>query len=556
MFQGLNKKLYFLFILLISTRLFSITDEEKIIFYQDLLVNPMDINTTRIEYLQEVLNLTPTNIILFEEYRRNNYFTSLYELTNFGLTSAEIKDILPYITIKYITNKEIYFNYRILTKQRTLNNTNTNYQAFQSEMIVKNLQLYFGMKSYSNIIDEGYATNTRYNIKYEDDFIKAIFGHYQLSFGQSLLFGTSSISAIDKINQPPIYKRGKGIVSYKSLTDDFDNDKNYDYLNGFAFNLKINDNLFPFFSVAEQIIRKTNSIINFTSSLLYKENFEVGVVYNYIHSYTNQFSFFYDFIEGETFHPYGEISFSDGFSTLQGIMAGSKTIRISTLIYYSESNFNSINGQKIIDYKKDVAGFFAGIRYEFESFFIQLYLNLYIHSTNEKTYQKYEIRAGIDIDNPLFSTLSIELKSRYSDILRTRNLRSFAYIDAGILRDRIILELRYQNLLEFDREEMGNMFLSRLRLYLTDFLKLKGRVIFYKAKSYYSDLYYTEEDFFRGDFSINSYYGIGSEYAVFSELKIAGLFALGAGYSYDRRRIENLMPRNEHRFSLYLEGEW
>ncbi len=548
-----SSKLALIFLIIFYSSFFGIIDEEKAIFYQDLLIHPMDLNFTKIEYLQEILDLSTSNLILFENFRKTNYFTSIYELTNFGLTVSEINEKSPYIKVSAITNREINFFYRVATKEK-----NTNLQFLQSELTIKNLQIYYGVKSYSNITDEELSkliTNSRYNLKYENDILKAVFGHYQLSFGQNLLFGTTTISTIDKIDKPPVYKKTRGIVPYKSFSEDFNNDKNSDYLNGFALNFKIYDTLFPYISISEQALKNNNTNFNITSSLVYKDNFESGILWNYIYNTNlNQASLFYDFSMGKI-SPFGEVSYSEGISTVHGLLSEFEKLKISALLYYAESNFNSINGQEIIDYKKDIKGGFIGLRYNFSNFFIQPYMNLYFHSTNEKLNQRYEIKTGLDINKNIFSTLSIELKTRYSDITRTRNLRSFVYLDTGILKNRIILELRYQNLLEFERMEMGNMFLARLRLYPFDFLKLKMRYVYYKAKSYYSALFYTEEDFYTGDFAINSYYGIGNEYCIFSELKITPLLDFKMGYSYDRRRVENQNIKDEHKLSICLEGE-
>lgn len=555
MSHGLIKTLTL--ILFIYSFIYSLEDDEIAIFYQDLILHPMDLNTTRIEYLNELLELPQEKILLFEAYRKNFYLTSIYELTNFGLSLQRIKEISPYIVVKNITNKEISLFFRYLSQSKNLLSNSSSAYAL---ITVKDFDIYYGVKSYTNIVDEtsaNFISNSRYFLKYENDITKIIVGHYQAAFGQGLLFGNNTISIIDRIDSAPIYKKTRGFVEYKSLNDDSDSDGKRDYLEGFAINFNIKNSFFPFLSIANHLIEKAlTTNLNITSGLIYKNDFEAGLVYNNLNRLTNQFSLFYDG-KNDLFHPYGEVAYAGGLSLAQGGILRHEDFKLSALLYYSESNFNSTTSGKIIEYENDTKGIFFGFKKDFTPFYAQIYLDFYNHPlTNETIYQKYELALGLNWKNEIFSTLSIEAKSRYSELKTTKNIRNYIYLDSGFLKDRIMVFLRFQNLLELEKREMGNLFIIKIITFPLNFLKIKGRYNIYRAKSYYSALYYPEEPFYFGDFSPGCYYGIGSEAAIYIEMFNKEFLKLGCGYSVDSRKVENERDIKKERFLLYLEGEF
>ncbi|MGC8771315.1 MAG: hypothetical protein ACP5Q5_08695 [Brevinematia bacterium] len=544
MSRGWNSLLIIFLLINIS---YSIEEDEK--FYSDLLINPMDINTTKFIYLNQILQLDKEQSKNFESFRKTNYFKSVYELTNFGLTIDEIEKISPYIRVKNLPEKEIFFFFRFINKEK--NHTNKN--IFQSETKIKDITFYYAVQSETNIIEKEWSyflTNSTYNLSFENELINFIIGHYQLSFGQHLLFGTTSINYIDDITQHPIYKKTRGIVRYKNSDKDSDNNEIFDFLDGVALNFKINNLLFPYLSISKHVI-KTNTNLNITTALVYKDNIEIGAIWNYKLTNTNEYSIFYNLPINPLFNPYGEIAFSDGLSIVQGFISKFQNTKIATLIYYAETNFNSLNGEEIIDYKKDTKGLFFGVNQILNPFYIQGYLNIFSRITNETIYQKYELKSGFKTKNLIFSELSVELKSRYSDLRTTRNLRNYVYVNNGFLNNKIILHLRYQNINEIIRNETGNLYLLRLIIY-PYFFKFKGRYLYYKTDSYYSALYYPEEDFYFGDFTLRSYYGEGYEYALYGELKFKDI-TVGIGYGYEKK----INPEKEnYKLAFYIEGDW
>ena len=550
MFLGSSRNLvfYFLFLFLFSI-LFS-NEEESVSFYQDVLLNPMDLNTTKIEYLQEFLNLKGSNLKSFIDFRKHNYFSSIYDLTNFGFSEFEIEKLSPYIVVKKITNKDFYFYGKTAFIQRRFDNSETNRFIFQFEVGAGNLKFYSGFKTFTNILEsDAYSiTNLRYNFTFEDKYLKFLLGHYQLSYGQGLLFGDSSLNFIDSINKTPVYKKSKGIITFKSLTDDFDNDKNYDYINGIALNLKFfEDTFFPFLSTGEQIVKKTNKLYNFTMGFLYKDDSEAGILWNNIYPLTNQFSFFYDYQGLDFFQPYGEIAISEGRSIEQGLIFNFDRTKITILGFYCDTNFNSFNDRNILGYKNNFKGFLSGLKFDINNFYFQTYYLLYSRTTNEVYFNKLEFKGGVYLKSDFFSTIFFELKTRYSTLSTTTNLKNYIYFDVGFLKNNLVFQFRYQNLIEFIREEMGNFFLLRVILQPLKFLNIKGRIVYYNAESYYSALFYPEESFYRGDFYLKAYYGEGFEYSLFSEVKIKDFLDFGIGYSIDKQ---------ETKIGCYLEGEW
>ncbi|MCX7820753.1 MAG: hypothetical protein N2258_03660 [Brevinematales bacterium] len=536
-----------LIIFLLINILYSIEEEGE--FYRDLLIHPMDLNTTKFSYLNQLLQLNEKQSRNFENFRKNNFFKSIYELTNFGLSIENIEKISPYIRIKNPPEKELFFFFRYITKEK--NNTNQN--IFESEIQIKELNIFYGINSKTNILEKEqsyFLSNSVYNFSFENELINFVIGHYQLSFGQNLLFGTGSINYIDDISKYPIHKKTRGIVRYKNPNKDSDNNKIFDYLDGIALNLKIKNLFFPYLSIAKQLI-KTNTNFHITTALIYRENIEAGCILSYNSTNTNEYSFFYDFPLTPLFNPYGEIAISDGLSIVQGIKTTFEETKISGLFYYSETNFNSINGEEIIDYKKDSKGVFLGVNQKLTPFYIQGYLNIFSRVTNENIYQKYELKSGFKTKNFIFSDFSIELKCRYSDLRTTRNFRNYIYLNSGFFDNKIVLHLRYQNLTEILKNETGNFIMTRLILY-PYFFKIKARYLYYKADSYYSALYYPEEDFYFGDFTLRAYYGQGYEYALYGEIKLKDITS-GFGYSYEKR----INPEKEnYKFAFYIEGDW
>ncbi len=539
MYRGLSRVILLFCLVNIS---YSIEEEDN--FYQDLLIHPMELNTTKISFLNEILKLKEKGKVEFENFRKTNYFTSIYQLTNFGLSISEIDKISPYISVKKLPDESLSFYFRAITREK--NNSNQN--IFQSELMIKDLRFYYGFETVTNIIelDRSYFfTNSRYNISFENDYLKFVMGHYQLSFGQNLLFGTTSINYIDNIVSYPIQKKTRGIVPYNSLKNDSDNNKIYGYLNGTAvrFNLY---NFFPYFSIAEQK-DNTNTNYNVTAALVFEDDFSCGFVWNYSTKNTNEYSLFYKF-PFWLFTTYGEIANSIGFSIVQGCILRYGNTTLSTLLYYVDTNFNSTTGDEIIDYKMDTKGVFLGFKQNFSSFYFQSYANIFSRVTNELFYQKYEAKTSLNIRDFNFT---MELKTRYSDLRTTKNLRSYFYCDKYFFRKKFLVSLRYQNLLEFNRNETGNMYLLRLTLY-PFFMKVKGRVLYYKTESYFSSLYYPEEDFYFGDFTLKAYYGEGYEYALYFEAKVRDL-TIGCGYSNEKKiNIE----RENYKLALYVEGKW
>lgn len=544
MSRGWNSLLIIFLLINIS---YSIEEDEK--FYSDLLINPMDLNTTKFVYINQILQLGNEQSKKFENFRKTNYFKSIYELTNFGLTMNEIEKFSPYIRIKNPPEKELFFFFRFINKEKNYTNKN----IFQSETKIKDITFYYAIQSETNIIEKElsyFLTNSTYNLSFENELINFVIGHYQLCFGQHLLFGTGSINYIDDITLHPIHKKTRGIVRYKNPNKDSDNNKIFDFLDGIAMNFKINNSFFPYLSISEQTI-KTNTNFNITTALVYKDNIEIGAIWNYKLTNTNEYSIFYNLPITPIFNPYGEIAFSDGLSIVQGFITKFQETKIAGLFYYAETNFNALNGEEIIDYKKDTKGLFFGINQALTPFYIQGYLNIFSRITNETIYQKYELKSGFKTKNSIFSDLSIELKSRYSDLRTTKNLRNYVYVNNCFLNNKIILHLRYQNIIEIMRNETGNLYLLRLILY-PYFFKLKGRYLYYKADSYYSALYYPEEDFYFGDFTLRSYYGEGYEYAFYLESKFKDITA-GIGYGYEKKINSE---KENYKFAFYIEGDW
>lgn len=561
MSHGLNRLLYCLiFIFLYYTYFFPIENEEILQFYQDILLNPMDLNTTRIEYLNEVLKLPESNLCSLENYRKHSYFNSIYELTNFGLSLSRIDEISPYITVGRLTNKELSMLLQTSSYLKEVNDTNNFFSFLKTEVKVRNCNFYYGVKSYTNLIDENPAVllyNSRWIVNYENEFLKLFLGDYTLSFGQGLLFGSPSISEITKIYSSPVYKKSGGLTGYKniSLNSDFDNDGKDDYLRGVGLKFNIDEYIFPILCGGYQVISNGKSTnMNITAALLVKRDYEVGAVYNIENAYLNSGTLFFDFLK-ENFHPYGELAYSDDLSFALGNILSFDKLKITTFFYYSGSNFNPSISAGCFDYSKNTSGFFAGYRQTFGILFFQCYLHLYKYPLyNSEIFQKYEAKVGFDYSGGIFSTLYGELKSRYSQLKTTSNIRNYLYFDMGFFENRALFQFRWENLLELLRNEIGNMLLIRLVFKPMRLLTIKFREIVYSSESYFSALFYPEEPFYPGNFIQKAFYGVGNEFSTYIECGFNIGLKVGVGYSYDAREKNSVSTLVEHRICCYIES--
>ncbi len=552
---------------------YSDDDLENISFFNDLQLNPMNLNNTPVKYLAELPSMNLEKANRLDEYRKNHTISALFDLTNAGLTEGELLTISPFITIKPPEKKSFSFKSFIGYEDKStykLTNSLINESNISSTLIyrfnvdTKFINLYYATENLgdSPVINPIGNSNeiflrSRYNALIQIENYKFLLGHYKISLGQNLLFGPSFIPPLSDIDSFPIKKLDRGIEPYYSLAVDSDNNGKRDFFNGAAICYEDAPVNISDFSPALRItgfysyfyydsINKMHSQRDYGGNISSKIplfDTTLGLTAANQTRYDKKFdstglSFNYDSLIFDNFNLYGEIAEFDGISGVQGLILKNGFLKTSLLGYYAQTNFNAPNGTDIIRDSKNTRGMFAGIDYNFIILQTQLYADLSSKITNNSIEQRYQakLNSKVKIDENWIKTLDFEVKTKYSDYQDTINLRSYFMSEGTFFNQRFYLTFKWQNLLNFTAKEMGNMSTLRSTIKPFSWFYIIGRWNNYHSASFDSALYALEEELYLGETSLKSYYGIGNEYTAAIKFVISDILEIGIKYIYDQRK--------------------
>ncbi len=563
---------------------------EKFEYYNDFLISPLNLNSASVKYIAELPGMDMIKANRIKEYRNRTEFGGLFDLTNAGISRDELLAISPFITIKPSEEKGFILNSFLsydgtkalkLSNQSTNNNNSVDTYTYKFNLQFKNINLYFAAQTISNYLpyanwDDAYR-NSRYNIEYHTDNIKLIGGQFKLTFGHNLLFGPSFIPPLSDIDQVPVKKHDSGIEPYYSLSFDSDNNKIRDLFNGAGFScfpsgLEIfgfnpEPRITGFYSYFDNDdYHKITNQQDYGGNLLFKiplGNTAIGLTAARQVRYDNKFNdtgleFYYDSFIFDSLNIYGDAAKFGGYSFLQGLIFQYEYLAFSLLGFYSETNYNAPNAADIIHDSKNAKGFFTGFSFDFNVIEAQAFADISTKITNSYIDERYQVKldSKLGFDNNFFNKLEMEIKEKYSSLSDGDNLRSNLYSTLTLFKEKLLLTLKWQDLLNFTKKEMGNMLTLKLSIKPIYWINITGIWNTYRAASYYSALFSIDEPLYPGDFGLTPYYGIGNEYCFKLIYLFSTDFEVGIKYVTDYRKLADSIENKNDDLSAFLQANF
>jgi len=548
---------------------------ENIEYYYDFLVTPMNLNEASVGNLAELPGMDFEKAKRIVKYRSENEIVSLFQLTNAGISKKDLLLMSPFITIKPPSEKGFIFLSRISSEyvyNKTISNfttDETNFpQLYYSRFLLKGrtIEAYLSIPVISNSITtmewEEILPYSRYYFLWSSKGInkKGLFnillGQYQISLGQNLLFGQAFPSFISDIRKFPVKREGRKIIPYKSTSYDVDQNGIRDYFNGFVGQIDLTEREMGMGMPELQIIgfysyfnnEPLSGITNqedFGGGLegrFLNESILVGMAFSRQRRFDNAYNntgmnFYYDIFPLEKFNLFGEYANFGGFSTKHGLILRPEPFYVSTIVYYAQTNFMAPNGGDILNGKRDVAGFLAGVGWDGEFSDGQFYADFYKKTTNENFYQRYEgkIKFLFSLEYGIIKIYEIELKSRYSILQEGESLRSYVNQKIELFQKKILLSVRWQNLLNYTFQETGNMGTFRITFKPINTLYFSFEWSTYNSASYNSALYRLKTKTLDESPEIKPYYGTGNEFSLSANWELAEWGKVGLRLSRDER---------------------
>jgi hypothetical protein len=448
---------------------------------------------------------------------------------------------------------------------------------FRASLEIKPARLYFASSS-TNIAPDWteWGRRPRYFVLLRGDNIRFVAGHYQLAFGQNLLFGPAFSPPVPGFEGRPAKKSDRGLSPCTSLSADPDGNGVRDVFEGLAVAFEFRGMEISGFDLSPRIISFVSRYgadleAGFTNQTDYGADVRVSLPFeNSTAGFTAAkqeradgkfddvgLGFHYDAGPAEWLRIYGEAASFTGTAAVQGFDFRFGGFSFSVLGFYAATNFDAPNASDILHAHKDALGFFSGAGFANEELDLSAYGDLQrkLSDTNDVR-QRYELAAKMTWKG-LFNCegrLEPTARCRYSDTSDGRGLRSTAALEAGFFRDRIKLEIQWQNFLGFTCGEAGDMLSLRAWFAPLGNLSFVVRWNVYRSRSFASSLFDTREAAYAGDFRVSPYYGTGNEWTAAVKWKAADGFELNGSFRADCRDTGTGGLRTGSGLTFYLSA--
>lgn len=544
--------------------------------FYGLMVYPMDLNSVREESLRELPCIGPEGAEKIVQYRKKNEIKGLYDLTNAGLRTEDLMNASPFVTIRPAKDRgfTLRSNVAYRSEEKTFQNgapddtdTDARDLEIRSSMEIQRFRFYFASRTTNGFFSGSplswteLSSRSRYYALLSADSIRFVAGHYQLAFGQNLLLGPAFTPPVTGFEGSPARKTDKGLSPCSSLSTDPDGNGVRDVFNGFAISFDLREiEIFGYYPSPRFTgflsVYDADPFLDFTNQSDYGADIRIALpAENSSAGFTavrqtradNKFdstglSFHYDLGIFDLFRVYGEAAQFKGLAAVQGFNLNAGIVKVSLMGFYSATNYNAPNASDILHARRDAQGFFTGIGFELFGLELESFADCQWKLSDPllKAQQRYQFAARMkwrDLSEWI-SRFEAEARTRFSDISDGRNLRSCAGLKAGIFRDRIVLDIQWQDVLNFTESEMGNMLSVRLRFIPFEHFSMVLRWNGYRSASYQSALFDTMEAAYAGDFTVNPYYGMGNEWTAVLKWKVSEEFTLNCMVRTDSREME------------------
>ncbi len=560
---------------------------ENIDYYSDFLIFPVNLNAAGQKDMASLPAMDEKKAAAIIEYRNEKPINELFDLTNAGLTPDDLLILSPFITIKPPVEKGLTLSLKagiLNTSSMEISNkiTNENSEAdeyfYRLILTASRLKIYCSIKTYTNITEfshwDSSISNIRLSALWESPDFSIIAGQYQFSAGQGLLMGKRYAVSPSDIDKAPVKKLNRGLYPSLSFGYDSNYDNVWDFLNGAAASVSLSQfniaGFYPepkiagFYSYFETgpSMEKTNQVDYGFSAESKIPLFDTMLGGAYIShqgadsvAHMNGGSVYYDSYLFDTVNLFGEYASYGGTAAEQGTILKIDRFTASILGYYLEANYSAPYRGIVLHDDADVKGIFAGCNYKFPVITVQFYSDFYSKITNSPLNQKHEIKlkSMFNFQNEFVNSLETELKSRYSILSEGDNLRSYFNNKFSLFHDKIRLNLKWQNLLDFTDEEMGNMGTIRFEIIPVRNFSFVFLWNSYRSYSYNSALFAIEEEIPAGITQIKSYYGIGNEVSFLIKFNISEGSLLLFNFSDDERTKAYRVQASEKSLAGSLE---
>lgn len=149
--------------------------------------------------------------------------------------------------------------------------------------------------------------------------------------------------------------------------------------------------------------------------------------------------------------------------------------------------------------------------------------------------------AKIPFEHSVLNSLELEARSKYSDLLDEKNVRTLAGISGLFFNNIFRLSFKWLNMVNIDSNEYGNLWMIQVKAGLFNFLSADFRWNYYKAPDYFSSTYAMGIPLYLGDLSVKPYNGEGNEYTLVVKIDLFKIMDVSLKTTYDTKEPNDLV---------------
>lgn len=532
---------------------------ENMDYYEDLLLHPLNLAVASAADLTGLPGFNHQKAAALIRYRETTPFKTLLEVTNAGFSVDDLYNLAPFITIKPSADRGLSFKARMAFYKPAPGLSDL--LGLKLVLASGPFSAYFGSATVSNFMTftpwQTVSDSARWYMGWQDGLFKLIAGHYKVLLGQNLLFGPSYSPAATRLDSYPVIRADRGIVGYTGQSADPDGDKTRECLYGAAVcyelkelnavGLKFGPRIIGFYSShGPDVSTGLTNQSDYGLDIRLNMPFGLGFAgYTIAHEERadgkynlNGSSLHYELYPLDWLTLYGESTFTSGGSHVHGALLHVEPIKVLLSGYYMESNFTAPLGQPYLNAKPGSTGCFAGISGDFGVVSPQVSTEWTVPQENSGLpNSRNDVRVSIQVPSFVswLSSLSLELKSRYSCLSGETNLRSGLSASVGLFRKKVVLHAAWQNLLDFTSATRGNMVVFRAGLQPQKDCKINLAYGSYQADDYNSALFRSEEGSLPGSSGMKAYYGDGVFWSLGVSYRLTDDLSTGLRYRADKK---------------------